>query len=358
MRLAIGEREYIIDPLQKFNAMQVVAHRYPQVEADYIESNLLGDKIGNIYRDGGYLIYRLWPERKVLIDPRYFPFKSWIEDYFKFALVETDMVAYLNSMKADYWLINYKNIKLFEWFNNSKDWELAFFGPVGGIFVPKEKFNGNTRFSSEISRIRSADQLARVLNAVIVLNNPDVARAIHRFAVSNIDSNLLYKNNLINEIDSITQAMVALQNKDYEKSAQLYADTQFVSFGKVLSAKIYRFLATKAWHEEDYIHAREWSIAAYDAELHKTFPDIYNVALTDWHVRHGAYSDSKIIDDKVQWKEKVDFIIDNKNLIAEDMWFIVNIAIAMKNGRYDGKAKLFQQQVLNKKKDSSFKGHE
>ncbi|MCM8857166.1 MAG: hypothetical protein LC539_15825 [Candidatus Thiodiazotropha sp.] len=339
-RFAYYEKSMINDPVRRLEAMQVVAHRFPHVEANYIESNLQGDRVGNLYDDGGYLIHRLWPEKKVLIDPRYFPFKAWIGDYFRFASEAKGIPKFLNRMKADYWLINYEKITLFEWFIKSNDWELAFFGPIGSVFVPVEEFNGATITSSEISNLPSGVQLSRVLNAALVRGNIDLAKDIREIAKENIDNSLSYKHLFLEEIDNIILGMEALDNGEYEKAAAAFSNTRFVSYGALQSAGIYRYLAAEAWQDSDYLHARKWSINAYLVTKDKNILDMYNMVLTDWHTRHQL-EDAQIPDDQVEWEKFADLILQNRKMLESDQFLA--IVEAMKNDSYAGDGNLFQQ---------------
>jgi hypothetical protein len=345
MRVAINTMGVFSDPVGAFNRIQIVAHEYPQAEVGYIESNLSGDKIGNIYKDGGYLIFRLWPERKILIDPRYFPFKSWIEDYFKFTRVgeDVDMEVFLDSMKADFWLINYNKINLFEWFSRSNDWGLEFFGPVGAVFVPIDEFTGSTLFSNEIGNVDSAAQLAIIVSAALVLDKPDLVREIRNIANSNIDGFFSNKNRFIDEIDSIIHAMDLCNSMEYEKAAKLYANTQYVPYAKMQGAKLYRYLASNAWDEGDYFQARKWSIAAHLVMREKSILDVYNIVLTDWHTRNEL-GDIELLNDGVEWYNFADLLISNSNLTKNEE--IVSIVKSMINGTYTGDAELFQKSVF------------
>jgi hypothetical protein len=329
-----------------FKRLQFVGYRFPKAEADYIISSQNGNKVGNLYGDGGYLIYRLWPEKKIMIDPRYFPFKEWIDDHLNLFEEGRDVSGYVESMTADFWLINYNNTALFEWFTHSDQWSLAYFGPVGAVFVPSDDFIGKTRYSWQVKGLSSVTEIAKVLGAASIMENMPLAKELREIAIKNIGSDVSYKNLFIKEIDYLLLGIEALNNQNLNHAADLFAKGFFITPSLSLSAKIYRYLASVAWEDKDYIRARQLSVAAHDVDSNKTFADIYNLALTDWHVRHGAHANEKISDDEVLWIEKVDFIIDNKDLIAEDQQFIVDTAIAMKNGYYDGKADLFQQKVF------------
>jgi hypothetical protein len=337
-------RAIISNPISWFEDIQFVGNRYPQAEVDYINSHLKGRRIGNFYGDGGYLIYRLWPEKLVMIDPRYFPFKEWIDDYMKFSVEGQEIEGFVNSMDADYWLVNYDK-KPLEWFGRSNNWSLAFFGPVAAIFIPTSDFNGKTTYSAKITEFTDLKNISKVLNAAVMLGEMALAKEIRLIAIKNIDSGFKYKEQFIQEIDYFLLGLQALSDQDLKKAANLFTQARSFSYGLTMSAKIYRYLASMAWHQRDYLKAREWSIAAYDVHNDKIFPDIYNLALTDWHVRHTTNSDLAIDREEIRWQECVDILIKRKDFISENLQSIVVTAEAMKKGVYMGDADLFQQRV-------------
>jgi hypothetical protein len=336
------------DHVNWLKKIQFVGYRFPQAEADYIASSLEGTKVGNFYDEGGYLIYRLWPEKKVMIDPRYFPFKEWIDDYMSFDVEGRDIQKFVESMPADFWLIGYDRTPVFYWFSHSRQWSLAFFGPIGAVFVPSNDFNGVTRYSWQINGLSSVGEISKALGAAVILRNKPLAKELRAIADRNIDSDFRYKDTFIDEIDNLLQGMEALENQDLNRAADLFAKGESNKHALSLSAKLYRYLASLAWRDKDYLKARELSIAAYDVLPTKTFPDMYNISLTDWHVQHGEHSDLKEVKTDVLWEKYVNMIIDNQEMISQEHKFVIDTAIAMKKGYYNGKADLFQQKEFYK----------
>lgn len=61
---------WLYQPLLNTKAVARQAERLPAAAVDYVIANRIQGNMFNVYRDGGYLIYRLGPERKVFIDGR------------------------------------------------------------------------------------------------------------------------------------------------------------------------------------------------------------------------------------------------------------------------------------------------
>jgi tetratricopeptide (TPR) repeat protein len=110
----------------------------PIEEADYIRTNLRGYTLGNDYNCGTYLLWRLWPERKVFIDARYFPYKSWYGEYASFVYGRNEKYRddFLARYRCDAWCATYDFPRL-SYFVKSPDWRLVHYGPSACIFVRK-----------------------------------------------------------------------------------------------------------------------------------------------------------------------------------------------------------------------------
>ena len=60
-----------------------IGYMNPVAEAKYIKKHFPKVRIGNTYDEGAYLLWELWPQNKVFIDARYFPFRGWLDEYWK-----------------------------------------------------------------------------------------------------------------------------------------------------------------------------------------------------------------------------------------------------------------------------------
>lgn len=348
LRVMVFGKVVLSDPVSWIERMQFVGNRFPQAESDFIDSHMLGRRIGNLYGDGGYLMYRHWPQKQVMIDPRYFPFKAWIDDYMKFSVEGQWIGEFVGSMDADYWLINYDKTKPLEWFAQSDQWSVAFFGPVGAIFVPTNEFKGRTIYSAQITSLNYINHLSKVLTAAVILGDVVLAKEIRKIAEKNIADDYKYKQQYLENVESFINGLLALSNQDLEKAAGFFTNARSFSYGLDFSAKLYRYLASLAWQEGDYLKARQWSIAAYDVHSDKYIPDIYNLALTDWHARHLKKTDYEIGNNKDNWEIYVDILLDKRHMIPENQQSIVDTAMKIKQGQYKGDAQLYQQSVFEK----------
>lgn len=73
-------RYYLFEEKRMKSSLLGIAKRYPKEAADFILKNDLADNLFNLFNHGSYLIYRLYPEKKVFIDGRT---ELYEDDFFK-----------------------------------------------------------------------------------------------------------------------------------------------------------------------------------------------------------------------------------------------------------------------------------
>ncbi len=121
-----------------------IEEQTPVAEAKYIKKYFPTARIGNTYNQGPYLLWEIWPDNKVFVDTRQFPYKGWLEEYFKIfnSNVAADnpekFAEFIDKYSCDLWLIGHENILARQWFFLSPDWQIAFYGKCGVIFARKD----------------------------------------------------------------------------------------------------------------------------------------------------------------------------------------------------------------------------
>jgi len=110
----------------------------PIKEAQYIQDHFKGLRLGNDYDCGAYLLWALWPDTKVFIDARSFPYQSWLQEYneFLYGKDKTYKDRFVSSYNCDVWCLTYSFSQL-SYFINSPDWRLVYYGPSACIFLSK-----------------------------------------------------------------------------------------------------------------------------------------------------------------------------------------------------------------------------
>ncbi|MFC0253656.1 hypothetical protein [Massilia consociata] len=83
------------------------AERLPAGAADYVIANRIQGNMFNVYKDGGYLIYRLGPQRKVFIDGRADVYgDTFIKDYMQMYSGQADWKRKFERHAIDYAIVD------------------------------------------------------------------------------------------------------------------------------------------------------------------------------------------------------------------------------------------------------------
>jgi hypothetical protein len=108
----------------------------PAEESAFIKEHFRGMRLGNDYNTGGYLLWDLWPDTKVFIDARYFPYKAWYPEYTEF-IYGADRAAkdaFVRRQNCDVWCVPV-DFPQMQTFLGSPDWRLVFYGRNSCIFA-------------------------------------------------------------------------------------------------------------------------------------------------------------------------------------------------------------------------------
>jgi hypothetical protein len=106
----------------------------PVQEAEFLARQPIGSSLYNIFDSGGYLLWRLYPNYRVMTDSRSFPYLSWFEDQFAFAN-GTMFEPFLKKYPADVAIIDLAKQDLWREFLKTRDWQLVFYGPTAAVFT-------------------------------------------------------------------------------------------------------------------------------------------------------------------------------------------------------------------------------
>jgi len=320
----------------------------PVDETAYIKKNISGKRIGNTYSEGGYLLYELWPDKKVLIDTREFPFRKWLKQHFAFQN-GVNVEQYVTEHKANSWLINYGYIMPLIWFVESKEWKIAYLGPIGAVFVPATDTKHDTPIiSPNIASITSYQRIALAYAGALQLDDMTFARRILDVAKKNLNPNSSINMVFTRELNTITQGYEAFYDGDYQTAITLLdkKTTYILASDKAIEARFK--LATQYWNSGDFFNSRKWLISAYDKKPH--FADLYNIMLADWHMRNFGKHENATLDDGINWHSLSKTIVNEETKLNIEYKTVIDTAKAMLNKSYSGKSGLISRFTLKHEK--------
>jgi hypothetical protein len=147
-----------------------IAYSQPVDEAEFLAHGHFGPRIYNTYNAGGYLLWRLYPRYKVMVDARSFPYVSWFDELRDFSLSRSmyPFLAFLSRHPADVALADFEQDAVWRSFLNTPGWRPVFYGPSAAVFAP-----GATG-----EPVRSAQSLRHMRNGAAAVKVFDFAIAV------------------------------------------------------------------------------------------------------------------------------------------------------------------------------------
>jgi hypothetical protein len=154
-----------------------IGYSQPVDEAEYLARHELGPRIYNTYNAGGYLIWRLHPRYKVMVDARSFPFLSWFDELQQFQRSSDHAVfqSFLDRHPADVALVDFQEGQTWQSFLNAPGWRPAFYGPSAAVFVRAESLK---------QPVEPADTLLHLRNGRSGVEPFKFARAVGDYRVA------------------------------------------------------------------------------------------------------------------------------------------------------------------------------
>jgi hypothetical protein len=119
-------------------------HDYiPDKEVRYIMDNDLPGPLFNDYLSGSYLMWAIYPDYKVFIDTRQFPYRGQVfPDYTgigkNFPLDGGGLEAFTRRYPFRFALIHYSYHNIITWFHKSPDWTLVYFDATAVVMVHRD----------------------------------------------------------------------------------------------------------------------------------------------------------------------------------------------------------------------------
>lgn len=246
------------------------------VEAEFVKRFVPGTRVGCSYDAGSYLLWELHPDRKVLIDNRYFPFRSWIQEYWELE-GGAAFDAFFEKYPCDLFVVNHSKGKLVSSFMKSPRWRPAFFGPAGAVFIPAEKrlpAESESFAPDRFDGIRNVTAGGIVFQFALRAGRPDLAERI--LARLQHLATGAEEHRIVNGLSRYYDAIQAVNRREYEKALPLLAelkDSALVSVRNWETKKLFR-----EGKLAEALQQARLALATDPTEPHALF----NVAILSW----------------------------------------------------------------------------
>lgn len=307
-------------------------------ETEYVKKYLPETKrIGNDYVSGGYLMWRLYPETKVMIDPRHFPFHSWYREYRSF-VTGSNIPGFLNSPKyaCDVWCINFRYKAPIDWFTVSPEYKLAFYGARAAIFVKthvKLPAGAPTR-GEELPHITSVGRALSVLKFALNKNDWEGALII----LNGMKKNFQRAPDLrsVNAAEDFLYGIFAFVQRDYEESVRRLesAKESAIIWSDGILLKSYVQLGWVQWIKNQDTAALKSAKAALELSP-KDLINLFNVGVIEWFLQQRK-EDVQIKDLKVEqsWRTYLETFVKATSGKTQIPQNVILIATGILDGTY------------------------
>ena len=274
-------------------------------EVNYIADHYSDVRLGNLYNIGAYILWQRWPQQKVMIDARQFPYAAWSSTYFRF-IAGQDVEEYLEKYPFELAVINHSSTVLIHWFARSSDWQPVFYSKGAVLFKKghKDALLLPERGKS-LSQIKSYSAGALTLLSTIELKDwQGFDTVLNTLKASFGDSE---KAKYIEGMAHLKPAMLAYESKNYLKAIEFFkmAAEHKASYPQGLSAaELAQSLLD--WQAGKLTEAVQGAQRALGT--HESFPAIYNLAIMGWQ-----------LDEMKEKGQKVTLILNNaeKEILAQ-----------------------------------------
>ncbi len=311
-------------------------------EAEFIAKYYPHYNVGNPYNCGGYFLWRLYPQNKIMIDPRYFPFKSWYDEYIKF-VSNKETEKFLQKYQCDILHLQHMDLLLYPYFLTHPDWKLAFYGTGGAVFVKRHipLPDNKIQRSEYIFSYPSLHQSSLILSFSLRIGDWEACERI----LQHMKKEFTWFNQIafVEAAENLYMGTRAYYRRDYQTALTLYEK----SLGKVpvppnILSAMYHFKAVDLWTEGKTYDALEYIKKVLEIKDDDPY-GLFNLGVINWYIyKKQVESGVNFLDDphaRSIWLKPfeafIDFAKDKPGAKAA-----LDIAYKIINGKYSGKPPL------------------
>ena len=190
------------------------------IEAEFIREFVPPQRIGNTYSLGGYLLWSLAPDYNVMVDPRYFPYEQWIQEYLQFEEGK-QFRSYVGKYACNVFVVAYRLGKLLDNFINAPDWHVGFLGPTAVVFFRGDVVlpEGSAGFALDrFKHLKSPNAAFDLLSFAMKIGDYDSAGKILATMKQNVRFVLFRRE--VTEYHRYHDSMTAFKKGEFDKAIQ------------------------------------------------------------------------------------------------------------------------------------------
>lgn len=260
----------------------------PVAETQYIKKYFPDARIGNTYDQGAYLLWELWPENKVFMDARHFPYRAWSDEFFDFSR-GNNVQEMTNKYHCDLWCIGLTNNRLWSQLLATGEWRLAFYGRNAAVLLHRDiPLPSKTPMASpDIMEMKNLGTAMDCLYFACSVKDWDTAEALFKV----MQQRFTFKPQAapMESSKNYYKGTRAYYNGNYQDAAHHLAQLQIPSdVSRFILVSCYHFLTEKAWQQKNDTLALAYAREAWD--LAPENPDsLYNLGVIIWQLEKEKF---------------------------------------------------------------------
>ncbi len=316
----------------------------PVDEAEYIKKYFPGKKIGNTYNVGSYLLWKLWPENKIFLDSRHFPFKNWAEEYFA-ARKGVAVPEFFKKYQCDIWCVDYSEAIFTSALRNSPEWKLAFYGRSSQVYVKRDlKLPGNGQFQASDKMANIKSRYIAYQAFLFAINIYDWKTAEILISVIEDQRNYPGKKDTLRVTKELLVGMKAFAGQNYNEAIEIltkFNDNVAGIGGYIVTSHLHQsqMYLNKGQYKKALSHVQ----TAYSL-LPNVFYTPYNLGLVEYLQDKERYTPNKYVLKLPKWKWLFREFI---NRVPDDLSFQKEVAFAKRVlAGEDVELKIEERQIL------------
>jgi len=316
-------------------------------EMDFIAENYKNARLGNMYNQGAYILWKMWPQTKVMVDARYFPYKSWFNEFLAFNS-GINVETFIQKYPFDVIAVQHFGSNLIPWFNQSKEWKLVFYGKSAAIFARSSlALPGPITRGQNLNDIRDFSVASGVFSTSILIRDwPGTDIILNTMKHNFTDQR---QQEIISGFADIKLAARMYEQKDYSASIRLMekAMDNRVTNNELYAAALL-MQAIENWQ------GKQWSAAVKNMStsvlVKDSFAASYNLALMTWQMeimaknirlpQHSLTDQEKKI--TTTWRNIFTNLVQNKKQYPQHYAQFIENAGKILNGDQDYKTQLIE----------------
>ena len=277
-------------PLRDGDSKFGISYKNPVVEAQFIKRNLRPARVGNTYNNGAYLIWKLWPDTKVMIDARYFPYKSWFNRYERL-IAGIDIDSFVEESQCKVWCIDYEEFRLMRFFLDHSEWKTVFCGPSAAVFVRNDfpQVNMPFRMDDSVFRITNFDLARRVFLFQLARGDYVTAsRMISGMKETFPDDSYITR---VEDLNYYLNGVIEKKAGNFMKASEYFEKNYRMKQVNVRAAleNTYHFVTNQYWRagesEKAFLYAQK-ALTLDSSDIHALF----NTGVIGWYLESGDVS--------------------------------------------------------------------